>query len=205
MNENEDILEKERENYYQASEQLSKLKAVIIGQDPYPNNAMGIAFCKRCFDKLFENSCCGQHLLFSLGLTKKCILKHFEKPEDVFYYLLENGIAILNISYKLLDAPFIPGQTSKDFNDKLFSKNEKKILEARNFNQSFLKKSEKIFVLGKSKTSAIFLEYYKEFKATETLLHPSNYTRDSAEWRKIWGSRYLINKITSSIAEDSKI
>lgn len=200
MSNDQQIIETERNNYSQALETQSKLKAVIIGQDPYPNDPMGIAFCKHSFDDLFHDSCCGQHLLLSLGLTKKSILKHsdlFKKPEAVFYYLLTHGIAILNISYKRIDIPpFVYNQTSRDFNAKLFSNNEEKIVEAKIINQPFLEKSKMVFVLGKSKTYPIFSEYYKEFEATETLLHPSNYNaKKTVEWQKIWGTPYLINKI----------
>lgn len=192
-------MEREGFKYYQALEQQSKLKAVIIGQDPYPSNPMEIAFCKYSFDELFDDSCCGQHLLFSLGLTKQSILKRrdlFGNPEDVFYYLLKNGIAILNISHKILDAPFIKNQTSHEFNAKLFAKNEGEILEAKKYNQPFLKKSKMVFILGKWKTLPIFMKYYTEFKANEILLHPSNYnTKEKEEWQKTWGASYLINKI----------
>ena len=192
--------------YIKRTETIDKLKAIIIGQDPYPNSPSGIAFCKETFEELFYKDsnyhCCGQYVLYSLGITEKAILNHkekFQKPVDVFYYLLENKIAVINICYEILDAPFIAFQKTIDFNRKLFEKNENAILKAAKLNKPLIEKAEKIFILGKHKTLPIFERFYNEFIPNETLIHPSNYNAQKKEtiqeWKSVWNTKYLINKI----------
>lgn len=201
-------MNQELKDYQELSKSINRFKAVIIGQDPYPLNPSGVAFCKNSFSELFKNTsqyrCCGQFLLYSLGLSKKTIEKHsdtFKRPIDVFNYLLENGIAILNSSYQLLDAPFIDGQPTQEFNKKLLRNNKEAIIEAYNYNLPFLEKTDKIILLGKLRTEPIFKHYYNKFSSEEILIHPSYYNSQKVEaieeWDSIWNTKYLLKKIRS--------
>lgn len=190
--------------YLEKANSMTSFKAAIVGQDPYPSNPSGIPFCKRTFNELFERTensrCCGQDVLFSLGFREEVVRRRFEKPTDVFYDLLEKGMVVLNISYELLDAPYVKDQTTEDFRKKMFAVNKDKIDQAHTYNQPILEKAEKIFLLGDFRTAPIFENYYAGLSATEVLIHPSgnNLKGNTKEkWKATWETTYLLNKIKS--------
>lgn len=185
-------LEKERQDYLNYLGSIKKLKAVIIGQDPYPQSSTGIAFCKSSYIDLFNSKCSGKYVLNSIGIKDSVQKKKgFENPFKIFYYLFDNGIVFLNISNEILKGAFIKGQTKKKFNERLFIENEKIIKSTKEYNLPFLKKADKIFILGNWKTKPIFDKYYSEFKAEKVLIHPSNFNATDPKKKKEWDSTYL--------------
>lgn len=194
--------------YLEKANSMTGFKAAIVGQDPYPHKPSGIPFCKLTFDELFRKEvegkskrCCGQDLLCSLGLSENIVRERFNAPTAVFYYLLEHGIVVLNVSYQLLDAPFVKDQTTADFRAKMFAVNDGKIREAYAYNRPIIEKAEKIFLLGKFKTALIFEKYYEGLNEMEILVHPSRYNatgKEKEEWKEVWETKYLLSKIKSS-------
>jgi len=139
--------------------QLSKVDSLsicIIGQDKYPNGANGIAFCKDSLNDFFDLYCCGKEVLYSLGYKEEIIREKYSKPKELFFELLANGIGFINISCELLE-----NTTERMFNT------------FQNYNRQFLKKSDRIVVLGSSKTKPLFESQYPEFNITETVINPS--------------------------------
>lgn len=184
-------MNEEANNYLKRRLALAEpIKLLIIGQDPYPSGATGIAFCKNSFEELFAKNCSGKYVLNSLGLHERNT-RRFGDTRELFYYLLEKGIAFINISNKLLEGEFIEGHTKSEFNQRLFRLNEGKILSSRKYNINFIENSTKIVLLGKWKTEPIFKKYYSEFEYNETLIHPSNYNSKSPKATKEWESAYL--------------
>lgn len=188
--------------YLDQVNQLESIKLLLVGQDPYKTNATGIAFHKNTFDLLFEksdeNRCCGQDVLASLGFSEAVIRKNFKQPNEVWYYLLNKGIGIINISHSILDAPFIEGQSRKEFREKLFESNEEKIRSSKELNDPIIRKTHRTMLLGYGITYPIFKEFYKEFFGNphEALIHPSysNFLAGGEkqyEWRKTWEEPYL--------------
>ena len=183
-------MNKEEIKYLELFNTLKKpLDLLIIGQDPYPQKAMGIAFCKHSKNDLFSENCSGKHLLNSLGITE-VNTKKFENTEDIFYYLLQNGIAIINISNVILNGKFINGQSKDEFNRKLFIDNQASILHRRDYNLNFIKSAKKIIILGSWKTEPIFKKFYPKYKINKTIIHPSNYNSQDLNKRKEWESKY---------------
>tara|TARA_B100000674_G_C37966238_1_gene974712 strand:- start:3028 stop:3897 length:870 start_codon:yes stop_codon:yes gene_type:complete len=163
-------------NYLQQSKMVDSFQLVIVGQDPYPNGANGIAFCKNTFDEFFNAYCCGKDVLFSLGYTKTKIKDNFEDPIQLFNHLLSEGIAFINVSSVLLA-----------------DKTPVTIAEDKKYNLNFLEKAQKVVVLGKSKATSLFNEIYPEYSIDASLIHPSGLAKKSAakEWGNVWSESYL--------------
>ena len=171
----------QQERYLNELNKVSNLKFCIIGQDIYPENASGIAFCKSDFTQLLQYNCSGKYVLNALGYDSNYIHKLIEekkKTEDFFIELLHTGICFLNISYELLNN--IP----KDNLDIILG-------EYKTYNEFFLNKSNKIVLLGKTKTHKLFKEYYQEYNEYEVLIHPSIRNQNKDEWKKIYNNKYF--------------
>ena len=78
-----------------------KLNIIFVGRDPYPNDSMGIPFCKNEINKLRKTNCSGRYLLRGFGvdiMEKK--YDDFQNTEDMFFSLLmDKGIGLVNASY----------------------------------------------------------------------------------------------------------
>ena len=85
--------------YYKKAKSLKEIKVLLIGQDPYPANSNGVAFCKNSYYELYQEDCSGGTVLKSLGLTKeKSRLISRKNPKNLFYDLLASrGICFVNI------------------------------------------------------------------------------------------------------------
>ena len=167
--------------YQEELKKVNKLNLLIIGQDPYPYGANGIAFCKNTFEELFSTNCCGKDVLKSLGFDQDYLRENFETPIDFFIQQLKKGIAFINVSASVKN------------------KTKQALLETKEYNSDFIKKAKSIVVLGKGKTNELFKEYYPEINVNEILIHPSGYNKASnySEWAKVWNSNYL-NKYLKS-------
>ena len=130
---------KNRIEYLEAAEKVERFKLVVVGQDPYPKGANGIAFCKNTFDEFFDSYCCGKEVLYSLGYSKEAVVSKNENPLELFYGLLAQGIAFVNVSSVLLD-----------------DATDLKLSADKVYNENFLSKTDQIVVLGKSKTTKLF-------------------------------------------------
>jgi hypothetical protein len=164
--------------YLKEALKFDQFVLVIVGQDPYPKGANGIAFCKTTFDEFFDSYCCGKEVLYSLGYTEQFIKKNYASPIALFYDLLHKGIAFINVSSVLLKDKTI--KTSK---------------EDKTYNLQFLTKGNKIVVLGKSTATTLFREIYPEFPIKASLIHPSGKAKEtySIEWKEVWRSPFIRN------------
>jgi hypothetical protein len=166
-----------KNEYFERLSKVPTLKLVIIGQDPYPSGANGIAFCKNTFDELLHPSCCGKEILYSLDINIDSAIKNFSSPIELFYDLLDNGIAFINVNHEMF--------TDQAQNLSIF----------KPYNQSFLEKAEQIVVLGLSKAKDAFKQYYSEFENVEFLIHPSAKAKLNSpiDWKKKWNKTHLKN------------
>lgn len=80
------------------------LQLVIVGKDPYPNDATGIPFCKTGMRAQFKSNCSGGIVLKALGCDVEFLLKKYEKDEEgtlkLFTALRDAGIVFLNVIYR---------------------------------------------------------------------------------------------------------
>ncbi|MEI6487743.1 MAG: hypothetical protein WCP52_02205 [Bacteroidota bacterium] len=78
-----------------------KLKILFIGRDPYPNDPMGIPFCKNDLKESRKPNCSGRYLLNGFGtdiLSQK--YNNIKNTEDIFMNLVtESGVGLVNASY----------------------------------------------------------------------------------------------------------
>lgn len=162
--------------YLQILFEVKSLSICIVGQDRYPKGANGIAFCKDTLTEFFDSHCCGKTVLFSLGYSEKKIRDNYPDPKKLFFDLLENGIGFINLSYELL----------KDTSEEMFHMYQ-------NYNEPFLKKADKIIILGISNTKPLFEKQYPNYKIRETIIHPSLTAKESSpnKWREKWETEYL--------------
>lgn len=160
--------------YLEKLQSIDKLKLVIVGQDPYPVGANGIAFCKNTFAELVDFRCCGKDVLFSLGVDLDQAIKDFSTPIDLFMYLLDEGIAFINVNHELFTA-------------------NSNVEKYKSYNNEFLSKADKIVVLGLSTAKTAFLEHYSNYSKASYLIHPSGRNRNSMpdQWNRIWATTYL--------------
>ena len=178
-------MDKNRQLYLEKINCLERLELVLIGQDPYPYGANGIAFCKNTFDELFASNCCGKDVLYSLGFAEDYLSNNFLNPIDFFLKLLEKGIAFINVCEAI-------NETS-----------ESKIENTKSYNLKFIEKAKSIVILGKGKANELFKKYYPEITVDEVLLHPSGYNKANNynEWAKTWNTNYLNKYLKSKIME----
>jgi hypothetical protein len=167
---------KNRIEYLEAAEKVERYRLVVVGQDPYPKAANGIAFCKNTFDEFFYSYCCGKEVLYSLGYSKEAVVSKNENPLELFYDLLAQGIAFVNVSSVLLD-----------------DATDVKLSADKVYNENFLSKTDHIVVLGKSKATKLFKQYYPNHTISESLIHPSGLARknDPEGWCNTWNKFYL--------------
>ena len=160
--------------YLEKLQSIDKLKLVIVGQDPYPVGANGIAFCKNTFSELEDFRCCGKDVLFSLGVDLDQSRQAFATPIDLFMYLLDEGIAFINVNHELFTA-------------------NSNVEKYKSYNNEFLSKADKIVVLGLSTAKTAFLEHYSNYSKVSYLIHPSGRNRNSMpdQWNRIWATTYL--------------
>jgi len=173
---NDNEIDQNKFRYKDLLEKVDKLQLVVVGQDPYPNGANGIAFCKNTFDELLDQYCCGKDVLFSLGIDVKNASIEFKSPVDFFEYLLvEKGIGFINVNHKL------------------FSENKDSSEEFIPFNEAFLSKAENIAILGETLSKDVFFKYYPQYKEAKSFVHPSGKARNSfpLKWETVWGTNFL--------------
>lgn len=164
-------IDDERKEYLKRAKKLDKIYICIVGQDVYRNGHTGIPFSKETIPELLDEYCCGKEVLNSLQYGIGSV-KHFKKPSDVFYDLLDSGIAFVNISHKLLE-----------------NTTEAELIQYSHYNNQILSKAEEIVVLGKTKSKVLFERYYPEHPNFQTFIHPSKLARNSnlREWNNTWG------------------
>lgn len=187
------------EQYQGLIKQKAEIDFLIVGQDPYPKGANGVAFCKNSHYEFFQDNCCGNLVTTSLGLNEEQIRSGYKNPKVMFFdLLLTKGIGFINVSNELL---------SKLKVDEL----EKSILETKSENTEALDKAKNIILLGRGKTRSYFEKYYPEYKYDNVLLHPSKNAKNGNEdeWNNLWTSNYIereiINKAKSTINSAVKV
>ena len=177
-----DLSENFENLYYKKAKNLSEIKVLIVGQDPYPTSPNGVAFCKDSYYELYQEGCSGGTVLKSLGLTKeKARLISRKNPKNLFYELLTScGICFINVFNTVYDQ--IP-----------IEQIDKAACDARERNLLLAEKANIIIILGKGKTRSTFEEYYPEVKYNYCLIHPSLKNKDEQEWKETWDTNYLEN------------
>ncbi|MCC7331799.1 MAG: hypothetical protein IT232_04235 [Flavobacteriales bacterium] len=179
--------------YRNLIKEQTEIDYLIIGQDPYPRKpngdegGNGVAFCKNSHYEFFQESCCGNYVTTSLGLSKDVIKAEYKNPKVLFMdLLLTKGICFINVSTKLLS-------------ELKETELEKVIYDSKSSNLDALQKAKKIILLGRGKTQSYFKKYYSEFKFDHVLLHPSKNAKadNENEWNELWTTNYIEKNILS--------
>ena len=174
------------ELYYKKAKKLSSIKVLIVGQDPYPSGANGVAFCKDNYYALYveEPEPAGATVLKSMGIDMEKARKiGYKNPKVLFYELLtKSGICFVNVYNKLYD--------------QLNVEDRKAVAEeTAKFNLPIVEKAESIILLGKGITKTTFENYYKGINYSHVLIHPSLRAKETnlSEWTETWENNKLEN------------
>jgi len=165
-----------KNEYQEKLQSIDQLKLVIVGQDPYPVGANGIAFCKNTFGELEDFRCCGKDVFHSLGIDLEHAKTELSTPIELFMDLLDQGIAFINVNHELFSA-------------------NSNVEKYKDYNNQFLSKADKIVVLGLSTAKTAFLQHYSNYSNVSYLIHPSGRNKNSTpeQWNAIWANTYLKN------------
>ena len=177
------------ELYYSQARNLEKIDFLIIGQDPYPTNPNGVAFCKNSHYELFQENCSDGLVINSLGYSKEQIRAEYKNPKVLFYDLLvSKGICFVNIN-------------NREFKHLSIEEVIKSTKETRDFNIDLVEKSNHIILLGKGKTKHYFTELYGAHKYDHVLIHPSFNAKNNheKEWTETWNSNKLEELIKKAV------
>ena len=183
-----------REYYRCAAVRANKIKLIIVGQDPYPNDQNGIPFCKdelkntrRGSLKIIMESFGDDIYKFYLSKTE---IKGVYNGKEVFHELIDRGILFFNISHELLAGKNKIPSTSIDENIKYFTDLNKELIKDKKIRVIILSKTlgeEFQKVVGiKLKDKGIF-----NFTFEITTTHPSPINRrgNPKMWGDIWGKK----------------
>ena len=175
------------ELYYSQARSLETIDFLIIGQDPYPTNPNGVAFCKNSHYELFQGNCSGGLVINSLGYSKKQARQEYKNPKVLFYDLLvSKGICFTNIN-------------NKEFNKLSIEEIIESTEETRDFNIELVEKAKCIILLGKGKTRHYFKELYTEREYNHLLIHPSFNAKENNEQE--WTETWCTNKLEQIVSE----
>lgn len=170
--------------YYSKARCMESIQLLIVGQDPYPTNPNGVAFCKNSYYELFQEDCSGGIVLKSLGLDKEKSREVSRKnPKNLFYKLLtSHGICFINVFNKTSDQLSVEDTKAA-------------AEEARDFNMPIIEKSKTIVLLGKGRTRSTFEKYYPSMQYHHVLIHPSPKAKvgSEEEWTETWETQKLFN------------
>lgn len=172
------------EIYYKAAKEIKSINFLIVGQDPYPNGANGVAFCKDSYYALFveEPEPSGATVLRSMGIDmEKARLISRKNPKSLFYELLTKyGICFINVFDEVYDKISLEDRISV-------------AKQTAAFNLPIVEKSKTIILLGKGKTKDTFEAHYRGISYDHVLIHPSAKAKEAnpTEWCDVWEKNFL--------------
>lgn len=117
------LFELDEEYYKKACELKEKIEIVLVGCDPYPNNAERIPFIKKSFNELKKNHA-GYKIFATIFEEEFNEISKNKTPKELAFEMLEKKkILLLNASYN-----YVQGKNRAEFHDyyiKAFEKNKK--------------------------------------------------------------------------------
>lgn len=168
-----------------------EFELTIMGKDPFPQDPVGIPFCKPDWDQLNDAQCSGLHVLASLGVNVAAVRSTFIMPADYFQFLARSrGIAFLNLSYHFLDGPCRKGAHRAE------------LLQAAAVNVPVLSKSRSIVLCGEASKHRW---YGNSLSHAHQVVHPdvrcriSRYPQVAAQWQAWWSSGAIAQRLGISV------
>jgi uracil DNA glycosylase len=125
---------------------LHSVQLVIVGKDPYPNDATDIPFLKTRMDALFKPSCSGGIVLEAIGCNADFLCEKYKDDKEgtlkLFLALRDKGIVFLNAIYRTQNV----GRKIRkrhDFNELMNAYS--------NYNEPVLQKAQHVIYCGEAK------------------------------------------------------
>lgn len=181
----------ERTRDYVESIELKRVRLVIMGKDPYPESATGIAFCKPDWPALMADNCSGRYVLQALGINLTVESASGQlPPHDLFKRLAQAGVVFLNASY------------SEDVG-KRFTKARKldALREAYDLNKPIITAAKTVIRCGEAFRMDWALDSKEEKRQFCDVVHPdkrnSYNSHTKVRWAQLWGTPSSLSKTWS--------
>lgn len=164
--------------YLDACEKKMNIKLCIVGRDPYPNNAIGIPFCKSSWSELKDKRIAGYHIIKSFFGDFNFNNPLHETPRETFMELIDFGVVFLNASYAFLNKEYLNKNKHNNF-----------VRESFKINKRIMEKSKIIFLTGDAFemikwVSSDYID--KKYKVPHPSLQGRNAMKDKDEWLTYW-------------------
>lgn len=189
----------ERTREYVESIELKQVRLVIMGKDPYPKSATGIAFCKPDWPALMAENCSGRYVLQALGINLAVESASGQPPpHDLFRRLAQAGVVFLNASY------------SEDVGERFTKARKLRALRDayHDLNKPIIHAAKTVIRCGEACRMDWALDGKEEKRQFCDVVHPdkrnsyNSYTK--ARWTQLWGTPGSLSQTwpgaTSSIA-----
>lgn len=158
----------------------SEFVLTIMGKDPFPQDSIGIPFCKPDWERQTNDLCSGYHVLASLGVAFPTVRSIFTSPTDYFHHLASvKGVVFLNLSYH-----FLGGKCRK-------LRHRAELLQAASVNNAILSKSRHVLLCGEASK---YDWYGNKPSYAHEIVHPDVRCRISCspkvadQWQSWWSS-----------------
>lgn len=163
----------------------------IMGKDPFPNDPVGIPFCKSGWEQQTDDLCSGYHVLASLGVNFSAVRSTFNVPTDYFRYLASvKGVAFLNLSYHFLGGPCRKVHHGTE------------LLKAASVNDPILSKSRHVVLCGEASK---FRWYGSKPSHAHEVVHPdvrcriSRFPEVADQWQAWWSPGAIAQRLGISV------
>jgi hypothetical protein len=171
------------------------LQLVIVGKDPYPNDATDIPFLKTRMDALFKPNCSGGIVLKAIGYDPDHLRKKYKDDEEgtlkLFLDLRDEGIVFLNALYRT---------DREEFGRKIGKADLAGLKEAyEKYNKPVLHKARRVIYCGAAKKVPQWIKEAPQVndKNIHAVPHPdkrngySRYREVREKYEKWWSPRAL--------------
>ena len=175
-------------DYVEKARNLSDIKLVILGKDPYPSGASNIPFVKDTWADLTKDSA-GYNVFRSLG--GESVQTEYESPKKFVFHLLSRNIVLLNCSYNYLEKETVSQKNHAFFINTAFDNN-----------LSILERAKRVLMCGGAEKMLSMVAVYDE-GIFEKVPHPSGQSRNGAEDKSAWNKVWSINALNKAIKSDS--
>ncbi|MET2947768.1 hypothetical protein ABXV18_06670 [Vibrio owensii] len=174
------------QEYYDRASECSSFTLCIMGKDPYPQDAIGVPFCKPDWESMIADNCSGYHVLKSLGIFRdeqslERLRNLYSQPIEIFLKLLDLGIVFINLSNVFVGEVIRKGRHREHLVDTL------------DLNKPILDKSDHVILCGEAWKHTWYGDWDDSFYF---VVHPDirnrNKPQTSTWWTCWWGSNALV-------------
>lgn len=182
---------------YRSAIPEGNIELIVMGKDPFPNDPVGVPFCKPSWDKQWAANSSGSVVLRALGIDRDVVELRFCRPIELFMRLASSHrIVFLNAAYApLLNARGEPGALSL--------RRHKDMLEAGvQQNAVFVERAKTVLFCGEARK---IHGAFQRVGAKQCAVHPDVRNRWNPsvkhQWAEVWAPGKLATRFNLSLAK----